>query len=163
MGRRTRIVCTLGPASSSDAVLAGLVGAGMAVPRLNFSHGTHESHGATLAAVRRVAAAAAREGRSVGVLQDLCGPKVRVGEMPGGGVEIADGEVLRFAFGVTTGALPVEYDRLAHDVRPGDRILFDDGALGARVESATGGVVEVRFASAGTRRGTWRRPGRGRR
>ena len=77
--RRTRIVCTLGPSSASRDVIVRLIRAGLDVARLNFSHGTHETHAATLATLR---AAAAEVGRPVGVLQDLCGPKIRVGEMP---------------------------------------------------------------------------------
>src|SRR5262249_4034423 len=86
---RTKIVATIGPASRSPAVLRRLVGAGVDVFRLNFSHGTHEEHSAALADIR----AAAREaGRHVGVLQDLCGPKVRLGPVPGDLVECPLGE-----------------------------------------------------------------------
>lgn len=151
--RRTRIVCTLGPSSASRDVIVRLIRAGLDVARLNFSHGTHETHAATLATLR---AAAAEVGRPVGVLQDLCGPKIRVGEMPGGGVDVTAGQVLRFRYGGGEGCLPVEYEDLAADVHAGDRILFDDGTIEARVNAVDGDVVSVRFERAGrlkTRKG----------
>ena len=78
MTRKAKIVCTIGPASNSDAVLRDLVRSGMDVARLNFSHGTHEEHARRIERLRR---AAQREGRSLGILQDLCGPKIRTGRL----------------------------------------------------------------------------------
>ncbi len=150
--RRTKIVCTLGPASANIKTLEAMIRAGMNVARLNFSHGTHESHSQMLELLRQ---AAARVGTSVGVLQDLCGPKIRVGEMPGGKVEIADGQSVIFFTGARAAqtpdtALPVEYEGLTKDVKPGDRILFDDGALEAGVSSVEGALVTVCFTRGGT-------------
>jgi pyruvate kinase len=156
--RRTKIVCTLGPASSDPKVLEKMIRAGMDVARFNFSHGTHESHSQMLKTLR---AAAEKVGKHVGVLQDLCGPKIRVGEMPGGGIDIASGQTVVFYSGHSTvktpeSALPCEYEHLGKDVKTGDRILFDDGALEAHVVEVKAPLVTVRFDRGGklkTRKG----------
>ncbi|MBI3830121.1 MAG: pyruvate kinase [Planctomycetes bacterium] len=149
--RRTRIVCTIGPASSDPAVLERMIRAGMDVARLNFSHGNHESHSRTLKLIRE---AAAKAGRPVGVLQDLCGPKIRVGEMPGGAVEIKDGQDVEFftgspEFGAPANGLPCEYDGLVRDVKASERVLFDDGALEARATEVLASSVRMRFTRGG--------------
>lgn len=130
MGRRTKIVCTLGPASSDEDTIRGLVAAGMDVARLNFSHGSHEDHRRLIGHVR---AAADQAGRVVPILQDLQGPKIRVGLMRNGGVLLHKGQRLV----LTTQPLEesgservyVSYPTLAEDVEPGNRILLDDGLL----------------------------------
>ncbi len=94
--RLTKIVCTLGPASCSEEVIRKLILAGANVFRLNFSHGTHESHTQTLNLVRKVSK---ELGRPVGVLQDLCGPKVRISEVPDGKITLAEGERVKLVFG----------------------------------------------------------------
>src|SRR6266581_134965 len=95
--RHTKIISTLGPASDSDAAIDALITAGTDVFRLNFSHGTHASHGATLTRVR---AAAVRASREVAVLQDLCGPKIRTGLLEGGHpLELRVGGTLRMGTG----------------------------------------------------------------
>lgn len=135
--RRTRIVATLGPASRESAAIAALVRAGVDVFRLNFSHGTHDEH---RVAFTRVRAAAEQAGRPIAVLADLCGPKIRVGHFPGGGIDLVAGQEVI----VTTRDVPgspkliaATYPDLARDVRPGNRILMDDGLLELRVERAT--------------------------
>src|SRR5947209_2339037 len=139
--RRTKIVATVGPASRDPAVLEALVRAGVNVFRLNLSHGSHEQHRAAYHQVRAVAAAA---GEPVAVLADLCGPKIRVGQFNGGQVALAAGERVT----VTTrdvlggpGLIPSQYADLPRDVRPGDRILLDDGMLELRVEAVAGADV----------------------
>src|SRR5262245_41929594 len=116
--RRTKIIATVGPASDSDSMLDSLIAAGTDIVRLNFSHGTRESHAATFARVR---AAAARAGREVAILQDLAGPKIRTGELvdhkpihveAGDRVEIATGD---FAGG--PGRLSTTFAGLAPNVR----------------------------------------------
>lgn len=148
--RRNRVVCTLGPACADAAILERMIRAGLDVARFNFSHGTHESHTALLESLRQ---AAQRVGRPIGVLQDLCGPKIRVGEMPGGAVHIADGQEVVFFTGASAqapaGELPVEYDALCQDVKIGDRILFDDGALEATVIEEGVRTVKLRFLRGG--------------
>ncbi len=133
--RRTKIVCTIGPSSSKTEILRELVKAGMDVARLNFSHGTHETHRATLDAIRAVAA---ELGRNVAVLADLQGPKIRTGALDGGGpVTLEDG----VAICVTTRPVPGDaacisttYANLPNDVHAGDRILLADGTMELRVE-----------------------------
>lgn len=140
--RRTKIVCTLGPASSDPAVIDALVAAGMDCARLNFSHGTHESHAEMAEKVR---AAASRARRPLAILADLCGPKIRVGEFPDGPVQLEPGQT----FTLTTEDVPgsadrasVSYEPLARDVKVGNRILLDDGLLALRVEAIE--ATEVR-------------------
>src|SRR5512139_1300279 len=86
--RRAKIVCTLGPASKTPEVIGGLMDAGMDVARLNFSHGDHESHLSTIQIIRREAE---KRGRPVAILQDLQGPKIRVGKFEQGQIELVDG------------------------------------------------------------------------
>src|SRR5436190_8404230 len=99
--RHTNIVATLGPSSSTDPVLDELIAAGVNVFRLNFSHGTHETHAATYARVR---AAAERSGRVIAVLQDLSGPKIRTGRLENGGpIPLVAGQELRIVTGEFVG------------------------------------------------------------
>jgi pyruvate kinase len=133
--RRTRIVATLGPASSSDEVIEKLMVAGVDVFRLNFSHGAHEGHGANIERVRRIAA---KLGRHTAILGDLCGPKIRVGSFEGGGVDLKTGETVTVTTRNVPGTatlIPSQYIELAEDVKPGDRILLDDGKLEMKVVS----------------------------
>jgi pyruvate kinase len=132
--RRTKIVCTIGPATSSEEQLEALVSAGMNVARLNFSHGEWEEHGAVIERVRRVSE---RLGRSVAILQDLQGPKIRTGKLKGGQpIALVNGAPLT----ITTqniegyaGIVSTTYQALPQDVKPGDCILLDDGLLELRV------------------------------
>jgi pyruvate kinase len=136
--RRTKIVATLGPASSTDEMVERLIVAGVNVFRLNFSHGNQELHGENIARIRRVAD---KLGHNVAILGDLCGPKIRVGTFAGGGLELQNGAKVT----VTTrdveggpGLIPSQYPDLARDVRLGDRILLDDGKLELRVVETDG-------------------------
>jgi pyruvate kinase len=147
--RRTRIVATVGPASSDGATLAALITAGVDVFRLNMSHGTHAGHRAAYAAIREAASAC---GREVAVLADLCGPKIRCGLFEGDRIDLVTGsEVL-----VTTrqllgrpGLIPSQYAALHEDVRPGARILLDDGNLELRVEAIDGQDVRCHVVQGG--------------
>jgi pyruvate kinase len=148
--RRTKIVCTIGPASDSEERLTALIEAGMSVARLNFSHGTHAQHAATLRRVRRVSQ---NLGRPVTVLQDLQGPKIRIGRLlHGEPVELRPGE----EFVLTT--RPVEgdsrrvsttYDKLPQDLAPGGRVLLDDGLLELQVEEISPTDVRCRVIHGG--------------
>jgi pyruvate kinase len=133
MTRRTKIVCTLGPASDSDATIEALLLAGMDVARLNFSHGSQETHAATLARLR---AAAERLGRPLAVLQDLQGPKIRTGALENGApVTLRDGQRFTITTRAITGAsegVATTYAAFPLDVKPGDRILLSDGAIELR-------------------------------
>lgn len=135
--RRTKIVCTLGPASSSESTIRAMVRAGMDVARLNFSHGTHQSHAQAITRVRKVSA---EEGRVVAVLQDLQGPRIRIGEMPENGARLQPGS--RFVLTTnevagTSKVATVRGARLSLDVKPGDTILLDDGAIELKVVDTT--------------------------
>jgi pyruvate kinase len=125
--RRTKIVCTLGPATDSSDAIAALIEAGMDLARLNFSHGDREDHRAT---IRRVREVADRAGRPVGILQDLGGPKIRLGSLPDDGVLLEAGATVDLAPSNRTpnGALPVDYEFLLDDVTAGETILLADGA-----------------------------------
>jgi len=134
--RRTKIVATIGPASREPEVLARMVEAGMDVARLNYSHGSLDEHAETAARVR---AAAARVGRPVAILQDLPGPKLRIGPLRDGVVELTPGETLTFECGVESAGdarrMSVTWDELADSVEPGAIIYLADGAVRLRVTS----------------------------
>jgi pyruvate kinase len=138
---RTKIVGTLGPASSTREQIAALIDAGLDVARINFSHGTHEQHAQTIALVRDVA----REtGRPIAILGDLQGPRIRIGDLaapialePGAEVVLApEAEAAQ-------GEIPITYDQLAGDVQPKGRILVDDGLIELRVTAVTGSRVRA--------------------
>ncbi len=133
--RRTKIVATLGPTSTKPATLDALIQAGVDVFRINFSHGTHDTHAETFRLIRE---AVARAARPVAVLADLCGPKIRVGRFPGGPIFLNNGEKIIVTVRPVPGEpglVPSEYPALARDVKPGDRILLADGTRELRVEA----------------------------
>lgn len=146
--RHTKIIATLGPASDTETVLDDLIASGVDVVRLNFSHGTHETHGA---AVARVRAAARRAGRHIAILQDLSGPKIRTGSLAGGvPLSLVAGERLTIQTGegdgsrTASGALVfTPFAGLAANVRPGDRLLLDDGRIELSVETTTGAAIST--------------------
>jgi len=135
MDRKAKIVATMGPASEEEAVLEKLLLAGMDVARLNFSHGTRESHAARISSLRGVAM---RLGRPLAVLQDLQGPKIRVGDLPEP-LTLETGQQVRlFPEGSAKPAgvsIPVDFPQLFGAVKPGNRILLDDGRLALKVHS----------------------------
>ena len=149
MTRRAKIVCTIGPATSSQEQITALINAGLDVARLNLSHGTQASH---LLAYQRVRAGSDATGRSVGVLADLQGPKIRLGTFPGGPVQLDAGD----EFIIATDDIPgteheasTTYPGLADDVRAGDRILIDDGNVQLDVTGVTGSRVRTRVVVGG--------------
>jgi pyruvate kinase len=137
MDRNVKIVATIGPASQENAVVENLLQAGMDVARLNFSHGTHEWHAARISQLRAIAT---RLGRPLALLEDLQGPKIRVGVLPGP-LTLAPGmTVVLYPEGVSqpetnTGqaVIPVDFPQLFDSVQPGNRILLDDGKLALSV------------------------------
>jgi pyruvate kinase len=147
--RRTKIVCTIGPASSSDEVLDRLVAAGMDVARLNFSHGTHAEHAAV---IRRLRDGEARWGRPVTILQDLQGPKVRLGTLETGRADLRSGApftlTVRPIIGDASRA-SVSHPDYLRAARPGDNIWMDDGMIQLRVESTTADEVRCRVTAGG--------------
>ncbi len=131
--RRTKIVATIGPSSSSDDIVEKLIATGVDVFRLNFSHGTHAVHGENIERIRRIAA---KLKVNTAILADLCGPKIRVGMFAGGGMELAPGARILVTTREVEGhndLIQSQYDDLAKDVTAGDRILLDDGKLELRV------------------------------
>jgi pyruvate kinase len=150
--RRTKIVATLGPASSSEEALRALLTAGVDVVRLNFSHGTQDEHGARIELVWRLAH---EMGRPIAVLQDLQGAKVRLGRLPGGEVRLVDGDEITLVpeeLGSTTTnglRIPVTLATLARQVAPGSRLLLADGRIALRALSAAGDELRVQVESGG--------------
>ena len=134
---KTKLVCTIGPASNKLETIIALIENGMSVARLNFSHGTHAEHQKLFQLIRQ---AAEKVGRPVAVLQDLCGPKIRVGEIAGSGIQLAAGQTL-----VLTSErkpdqdnhVPLSYPNLPSQVKVGDRILLADGLMELVVKKTT--------------------------
>jgi pyruvate kinase len=137
--RHTKIVATIGPATSSEEAIRALIAAGVDVCRLNFSHGTHDAHGKAVALIR---AAADAHGRCVSILQDLSGPKIRTGTLRGSKpLLLSPGDQLRIAVGDfegEAGRVSTPYADLPKAVQPGDRLLLDDGRIQLRVERVEG-------------------------
>src|SRR5215510_14363144 len=126
---RTKIVATVGPASREPAVLRKLIDAGVNVFRLNFSHGSHEEHSAILADIRRVGQEIDRQ---IAILQDLSGPKIRLGPIPGDVVECHLGEEFTLVTDRTTDdphELTCSYPHLPNDLKSGETVLFAGGAV----------------------------------
>jgi pyruvate kinase len=148
MERRTKIVATLGPATSTEETIRELVRSGADVARLNFSHGEHEGH---LKNARFVRAAAEALGRNVAVMQDIQGPKIRTGEVVGG-TELVEGNRVVVAPGDFLGdasRLSTSYQWIAQDVEPGHQILVDDGLLKLEVEEIEDGEVVCKVVTGG--------------
>jgi len=151
--RRAKIVCTIGPASNSQAMIRDLMRTGMDVARLNFSHGTHRDH-ATV--IRRLRKAAKAEGRTICILQDLQGPKIRTGRLrdgrpvtlvPGSRITISPGNVPG-----TASHLSTTFTGLAEEVQPGSLILLSDGKLSLRVTAVKAPNVECEVVDGGVLR-----------
>ncbi len=153
--RKAKIVCTIGPASCTPSVLERLINGGMDAARLNFSHGTHEDHAAAIRAIRQ----AAEQCRSpVAVIQDLQGPRIRVGDVANGSITVAAGETVWLVPAPEEPAaddqcprIPITYRDAAREWHPGSRILIDDGLIELKVTAiaapcvacavVTGGVI----------------------
>jgi len=150
MRRRTKIVATIGPASSSVALLIRMMRAGMDVARLNFSHGSYADHKIL---VRHVRQAAKKADKMVAVLQDLQGPKIRVGELPEGGIELDKGQEIQFSTAVDEYAsekpLPVTYKNLHKDLKKGDRLFINDGFIETVVKSVRGKAITLKVINSG--------------
>lgn len=160
--RKAKIVCTIGPASNSPAMLERLIECGMDVARLNFSHGTYESHAASIAAIRR---AAEERRRAVAIIQDLQGPRIRIGALGPEGIDVQAGQIVHLyaprtpkeradsqpvlAAGIEVFKIPITYQGLVHDIRPGARILIDDGLIELLADRVIGASVECRVITGG--------------
>lgn len=133
MNRRAKIIATLGPASRDEATIRALIQAGMNIARINFSHGTHADHAASIERIRKIAAELRQP---ITIMQDLQGPKIRVGDIQGGLVELLPGQQLVLTSEPVLGnaqRVSIDYDDLPASVQPGGRILLDDGNLELRV------------------------------
>lgn len=156
---RTKIVCTIGPATDDASLLRQMILAGMNVARLNFSHGDQEYHGENIARIRQSSAAL---DRPVAILIDLQGPKLRVGDLGADGLQLEAGETLVLTNRPITGhpadeddddgrpaTAPLQYASLPDEVHPGDRILMDDGLLEARVQETNSTDILCRMVVGG--------------
>ena len=151
MTRKAKIVATLGPASSDEAMIERLIKAGMNVARMNFSHGTHEQHAVRISLLRSVSN---RLGTPIGILQDLQGPKIRVGKLPVP-LQLAAGErVFLYATGdippqTDRQTIPVDFRELFESVQADERLLLDDGRLALKVLSTKDCVLEAQVVVGG--------------
>ncbi len=149
MERRTKIVATLGPASSDEKTIRRLLKAGMNVARLNLSHGSHDDHARTYALLRQ---ASEKSEKPLCILLDLQGPKVRIGTLPGDEMTLAPGQKVTLTTQpepTGAGEIPVDFPQLAESVRPGRKILLDDGNLQLRVEAIDQGKVTAQVLVGG--------------
>ncbi|MDI6726262.1 MAG: pyruvate kinase [Smithellaceae bacterium] len=147
--RKTKIVCTIGPACDSEAIIEQMITAGMNVARLNFSHGTKEYHGEKIRLIRQISA---RMGVPVAILQDLAGPKIRVGKIPEPGIMLAPGRKFvltsRKVYGLAD-AVSISYPDLPGEVKKGDRLLLADGLMELVVEDMTETDIFCRVITGG--------------
>ena len=149
MPRRAKIVATIGPASKDEVTLLGLLEAGIDVARLNFSHGSHADHRVTYERLRKLSKDL---DHPVTILQDLQGPKIRVGELANGQVELQAGQSLTLTTQPVPGdkrIIPVDFPELVGSAQPGGRILLDDGNLELLVEKVSGNQVETKVVLGG--------------
>ncbi len=149
MIRRTKIVATLGPASSDASVIDRLIEAGVDVVRLNFSHGTAENHVRVAALVRERARA---HGRAIGVLADLQGPKIRIGRFAGGKIHLNEGDPFVLDIHCREGdqtRVGVTYPELVNDVERGATLLLNDGMIVLWVERVEGPEIHTRVVQGG--------------
>ncbi|MFH1631684.1 MAG: pyruvate kinase [bacterium] len=148
--KRTKIICTIGPASSSVSMLTKMIKAGMNVARLNFSHGEHKDHKQL---IKNIRSAASRSGSMVAILQDLQGPKIRVGKLPKAGIKLRKGQTIEFSTAIDEymqgGPIPSTYKNVHKDAKKGDRILMDDGLLEAIVASVRGRKITAKVVTGG--------------
>ncbi|HAC33414.1 MAG TPA: pyruvate kinase, partial [Gammaproteobacteria bacterium] len=142
--RRTKIIATVGPASDSRQTLGKLIDAGVNIFRLHMSHGDHQSHTQAVYLIREIAE---EKNQHIGILADLCGPKIRCGTFAEGQIELVAGEEVV----VTTreviggpGLIPSAYRQLHQDVEPDTRLLLDDGKLELMVEKINGQDLSCR-------------------
>lgn len=150
MLRKTKIVCTIGPASEDVETLRKLIAHGMNVARLNFSHGSYEEHGARIKNIRQ---AAEEEGKTVAILLDTKGPEIRTGELHDPSVDlVAGGKITLTTESILGDAsrISVSYAGLPEDVHPGSTILIDDGLIGLTVDQVEGSEIHCTIDNGGT-------------
>lgn len=149
MQRQTKIIATLGPSVASQEGVSALVEAGMDVARLNFSHGDHDLHRHFYEWVRN---AAKESGRTIAIMQDVQGPKLRIGEFPGGVISLdpnSEVDLVPHGGQGTTDSIPVGYGALLDDVSPGDRVILADGLVSCEVVGRTDNALRARVVNGG--------------
>lgn len=147
---RTKIVATLGPACNAEGTLRNMFRSGMDVARINFSHGNADTNLELLHKIRKVAKS---EGREIAIIQDLQGAKLRVGQLPEGGVQLLEGSMVKLQAGLDKSdgnVIPVPYKHLADDVERGDIILLNDGVLELEVAAIEKNKVLAKVVVGGT-------------
>ncbi len=147
--RRTKIVCTIGPATGSAAILQRLIRAGMDVARLNLSHGTFNEHASYIETIRQMSR---RTGIDVAILIDLPGPKYRIGRLKDGQVALKKGSQIKLTTEDIEGdgsLIPVTLPNLSRDIKVGDNVILDDGAMQLKVQTIAGAVVRCRVTVGG--------------
>ncbi|MFA4831414.1 MAG: pyruvate kinase [Patescibacteria group bacterium] len=146
MQKRTKIVCTLGPSSESVETIKKMAKAGMNVARLNFSHGTYENHKILIKNIRIVEK---ETGEPIAIMQDLQGPKIRIGLLPEGGIDLAEGKMASFDTALESyanygdGVMPIDYLDLHQYVRKGERLLLDDGRIETKIIRVQGTRIDT--------------------
>lgn len=147
--RKTKIVCTIGPSCNTQEGITNLFLHGMNVARINFSHGSHQGHEQAIKHIRKTA----RENDySIAVLMDLQGPKIRVGQMKGGGQVLEDGSKITITGEVlegTSSVIPIDYKNLVDEAEVGNRILLDDGLLEFKITAKKGKILEANVVVGG--------------
>lgn len=150
LAHRTKIVATIGPASDSPEIIRQLLLAGMSVARLNFSHGSYPDHAQRIARLRAIAAELEMP---LTLLQDLQGPKIRVGDLPDDGLELIPGKLLTLVpladFDSQPDTVAIDYPHLAEEAEPGTQVLLDDGLLELRVKAIRGRSVICEVVTGG--------------
>ncbi|MCK9203815.1 MAG: pyruvate kinase [Bacteroidales bacterium] len=149
--RRTKIIATIGPASCTPEMIHKLIMAGMDVARLNFSHGKYEDHAQVIQNLRDISE---KLNKPVTILQDLQGPKIRVGQLPDGKTEIREGEIITLLpekeFVGQPGTIPIDYPYVAEEAKPGMQVLLADGLFELEVTAILGNAVQCRVMEGGS-------------
>ncbi len=148
--KKAKIICTIGPASDSVEMLTKLAHAGMNIARLNFSHGTHEEHKQKMDRIRQVSAAT---GKPIAILQDLQGPKIRVGTFENPPIQLNPGDLFTLTMDDVVGnehIVSTSYKKLAQDVEIGDKILVNDGLIKLKVQQKKGNDIFCEVINGGS-------------
>ncbi len=147
--RRTKLVCTIGPSTSTPEMIEQLIRCGMNVVRLNFSHGSHEIHKKNIKIIRKLSK---KFDVNIPILMDLQGPKIRVGRMKGDGAQLKDHTYVKLTPLDVEGdgeIIPIDYPNLARDVKPGNTILMDDGLMELKIVKISGEEITARVINGG--------------
>jgi len=148
--KKAKIICTIGPASDSLEMLTKLAHAGMNIARLNFSHGTHDEH---LQKIKRIRKVSKQTGKAIAILQDLQGPKIRVGTFENPPIQLAPGDLFTLTTDDIQGnehIVSTSYKKLSKDVKPGDHILVNDGLIKLKVQKVKGADIFCEVVNGGS-------------